>query len=385
MTDIKVSKKSLIQDQSESEEEEDDIEEDDIDEVDNDNDDEEESEGEDQPPLKKSKVQSDTVPSEVKSEGHIKVRVRTKFETFCKRRDIPYPKLSPRELEHFDDCAACQELWPLYLYQEQYLSKVDNETVLQNWANMRERDRLLLRKKLKRADLQWKKTVLKSRAPTAYQIFLKEKRQSNDQLQKISFGDGTTILGKLWQMLPEESKKTYHDMAKKVKIERQEYLDSLPSFKRKDYDRCRIRLRRVNREKYGLPKPKNCWIFFLEEKQAKAKETGSVLKYEDFRALAAKEWRETLTEEQKLPYRTKAILEKEKYLLERQKLCDANKGKSPAKNIVQKIKDISQQDLESSMFHSKSRKPAKKRGRPRKTPLPVVASTPTSADTQNLN
>jgi hypothetical protein len=388
MTDVMMPDKSIELDHDDSEEDndvEDDVVEDleDLEEgqaTADEDEEEDDSETEDQPPLKKSKVDKivvneDKVNTE-QPQGKIavssKVRVRTKFAIFCKKRNIPYPNLSARELEHFDDCAACQELWPLYLYQEQYVAKVEYETVLKNWANMRERDRLVLRKNLKRADLQWKKTILKSRAPTGYQIFIKEKRQTNDQLQKIKFGDGTTILAKLWQMLPEENKKVYHDMAEKMKVERQQYLDSLPNFKRKEYDRCRIRLRHINKEKdNGLLKPKNCWIFFLEEKHAKAKESGSVLKYIDLRALAAKEWKETMTEEQKLPYRTRALLEKEKYLLERQKIRDANKGKHPPKNIVQKLKDISQQDLDSSMFRLKNRKPAKKRGRPRKTPLPT--------------
>jgi hypothetical protein len=257
-----------------------------------------------------------------------------KYSTYCKKREIPYPVLSERELEHLDDCTTCQNLWPLYLYWQQYEMKVAYDDVLKNWVNIRERERELLYKKLFKEEIQWKRNMLQSRPPTGYQIFLKEKRQSNEQLQNVKFGDCTKILAKLWATLTADQKKVYEDTSIRLKKEKVQFLDSLPAFKKKDYESSKRKIKSALRAKRP-PKPCNAFMRYLSSywKQEKAKNT--VLKYKDIMQIASDNWYNKMTEEEKIPFRSQFLVAKEQYLIEKQKMQDTG-ALNPAKPAVRK-------------------------------------------------
>jgi len=247
-----------------------------------------------------------------------------KYATFCKKMDIPYPTVSRRESEHLDLCQTCQEAWPLFFYQQSCEMKLSFEDVVKAWMEIPESERQRKHKVLAKAEVAWLKNLVKTRPPTGYQIFLKEKRQGNHDLQKINFGDRTKIIAKLWGGLNEAEKKVYTDASVNLKKERRSFIEGLPSFKRKRYEAERKKFKN-NLKSKRPPKPCNSFMLYLSDRWKAEKGKGTTLKYRDMMQLASHEWENTLTEEDKVPYRRRFVEAKETYFVTKQKMKDKRK------------------------------------------------------------
>jgi hypothetical protein len=247
-----------------------------------------------------------------------------KYVTFCKKMDIPYPNVHRRESEHLDTCQTCQEAWPLFFYQQHHEMKISFEEVSKAWMEMPESERQRKHKVLAKAEVAWLKGLVKTRPPTGYQIFLKEKRKGNADLQKINFGDCTKIIARLWGGLTAVEKKTYTDFSLKFKQERRAFIEALPSFKRKRYEAEKKKFKSSLKSKRP-PKPCNSFMLYLSDRWQEAKTRGTSLKYRDMMKIASQEWESKLTEKDKVPYRLRFAEAKEKYFISKQKMKDKRK------------------------------------------------------------
>lgn len=248
-----------------------------------------------------------------------KRNVINKYSVYCKKYQIPYPEVNFREKEHMDLCHICQELWPMYLFKHEHTLEQDMATVVKTWCELTEKERGLMLKDLRKEQTVWLKDMTRTRVPSGYQLFLKEKQVGDPALKALKFGDRTTVIAGVWSGFSAEEKKTYSDRSDVLKAERKQEIEALPVFKRKLYDREKRRIRaegKANR----TSKPSNSFMLYLKERwNIEKSKSNNMLKYRDVMNVSAKEW-ETFTAEQKSTYRTEFLQSKEAYLIDKKKV-----------------------------------------------------------------
>jgi len=256
-------------------------------------------------------------------------QVINKYLSYCKKYCIPYPEVGAREKEHFDLCHVCQELWPLYLFRYEYTQKLPMEDIAKNWCQNTEKERAVLLKELRKEHTAWMKNMTRSRVPSGYQLFLREKRLENADLKALKFGDCTSLIAKLWATFTPEQKKVYNERSEALKVQKKKEVAELPAYKKKLYDREKRKIKA--KSKSARPKkPSNSFMLYLNDRWSVEKEKNPELKYRDIMNAASKEW-DSLPEVQKFEYRAKFMKSKEIYLQEKEIMKNKEKEKAKVK------------------------------------------------------
>ena len=270
----------------------------------------------------------------VSSEPLVKGKRRSycKYMNYCKGLHIPFPneKFTRRELDHLEICVVCQQTWPLYLYQQHYEAKIPMDQVVREWLDLPEYERVLKHKTLQQADRAWMHSMVEERTMTGYNLFLKQKRDSCEDLQKITdFAARTKILAKMWNEMGADEKQPYVNEAQKLKDERHALMENLPEFKRKQIQR--ERRRQLNLQKSQRPpRLANPFMRFLSDqwKKEKAKQAGVPgLQFTDVMQIASRAWKTEMKEEEKLPYKRQFQEAKKTYLIEKSRMDAENRAK----------------------------------------------------------
>ena len=243
--------------------------------------------------------------------------VINKYISYCKKHCIPYPEVGTREQEHLDLCHICQELWPLYLFRHSHTMKQPMPEIIKNWCMQTEKERAILLKHLRKEQTAWMKDMLRSRVPSGYQLFIREKRNGTDDLKALKFGDCTSLIAKLWATFTPEQKQVYNDRSMELRIQKKKEVAELPAYRKKVLDRER-RKKKAELKTNRPSRPSNPFMLYLNERWKVEKEKNKELKYRDVMNVASKDW-ETMTELQKFDYRAKFLKSKEAYLAEKQK------------------------------------------------------------------
>ena len=251
-----------------------------------------------------------------------------KFLNFCKKMKIPYPENSLRERDHLDICETCQELWPLYLFQQQYLlateSKQPLETIIENWTAIREKDRLLLLKTLRKEDQKWMKSRLRIRDATAYHLYFKTRCA---EMKNQPFAELTPIIAQDWKVLPEEERKVYQDQANSLREQRKINDESIPEYKLKLLKEAK---RTAQKSKPKKPKkPITAYMRYLIQRWENEKEKPGCLKFKDLMKICAKEWAD-MEPVQKQPYQD-LFAKAQSAHLKRKKTLEDKQGKKKVK------------------------------------------------------
>ena len=246
-------------------------------------------------------------------------KIRHKFQAYCKRMEIPYPQVNPREGEHFDTCKVCQETWPVFVFQQGFVQNKSMEDTTIQWVEMTETDRIKQHKLLLKEDAAWLKRIVQNRPPSGYQVYLKEKTQLSPDIKKIKeFKERTKLIASLWADLTDDQKQPYVKESERAKLSKKEMMDTLPPFKRKQIERERRKQLKDVRKKRP-PRPANAFMIYLSQRWQDELQKPNHMTRKDMIQIVSKDWKE-LSAEQKLPFKTQFIDRKTKYFVSKDKL-----------------------------------------------------------------
>lgn len=247
-------------------------------------------------------------------------KLSRKYSTYCKRIEVPYPLVSRREADHLDHCFSCQETWPLYFFQQHQNMKLPFDSVCSAWMDMPEDERKRKYKMLLKSEKSWINNLIRTRPPSGYQIFLKNKREENDdRLTGVPLGSRTKIIASVWNKLSDEEKQPYIAQSEKLKQERSVVLKELTPFQRKRFEEARRNFKTSQKSKRPR-KPCNPFMLYLSDRWKEAVSKGSSLKYRDMMGIASRDWKQNVSEEDKLSYSKRFLQTKEHYFLEKKEM-----------------------------------------------------------------
>jgi len=258
-----------------------------------------------------------------------------KYSNYCKKYDIPYPNISARESEHLDVCPQCQELWPLFLFKHEYTLNKSFNKVLEEWSELTEKDRCIQLKDLLKEDKVWKKSINRRRAPSGYQLFLREQRKSDPEMKLLKFGDCTTLIAKIWSGFSEEKKQVYNDQSAELKQDGISKVEALPKFKKRIYVLEKRKFRKLSKSQ-SLKKPSNPFMLYLNDKWSLQKSNPG-MKYRDMMKSCSAEW-DTLPETQKTRYNIKFMQLRESYMKKKAEQENEEKQEKETKRALKKAK-----------------------------------------------
>lgn len=268
-----------------------------------------------------------SLPSPTSTKDRLKMRKRRKlnrmFERQCKKEEVPFPSLNPREQEHILSCASCQELWPLYVFRATHIQKHDVEKIHQDWSLIPESDRQFLRKELLKEDKKWIEREANKRPHTAYQLFLKDEMELRKPLPENGFKEANRQISEKWKIVTPKLKQHYEGLSYQAKQQHKNILANLPKYKRKLIDQARKKQKLAKRI---IPdkKPRTPYIRYLQARKKEEEAKGINHKYPELMKLAGLEWR-SLSEDKKKPYLEAYEKERDSWQKKKQKALEKQK------------------------------------------------------------
>jgi hypothetical protein len=209
------------------------------------------------------------------------------FDHICRKLKIPPPQVPVREKDHMNGCGLCQQVWPLFYYEECVVKCAEFKEICQNWMNMTENTRKKLFCKLSMDEKKWMKSMIKGRSLTGYQLFLRESSHRQKETNPVSFGVRTKYLAEKWQQLSSTEKQTYNNLSSMKKKERLQFLQRLPKFKK-----VKLKLEKksyfAKRKRFG--RPINVFMSYLKDRWNDEKRKSAGVKYRELMKIASREW-----------------------------------------------------------------------------------------------
>lgn len=227
------------------------------------------------------------------------------FKNFCEKHKIDLEiRKNDREWEHIQTCSCCKHGYVLYWIQNIIIEKKSVDYISDSWLLKTESSRQYIRKSLSSSIMRYFKSHIWKRAPSAYQIFLKDVHVKYPSIKSIEFKHQTSHVAVLWREMDIEEKQKYEQQSKLQKLtfyEHKKNLHSIIKYLSKEF-------RRIKKSKSVVyKKPLNSYMTYLADrwKDEKSKSLNN-LTYHQVMKLASFEWNNDLSDVEKEYYISKS-------------------------------------------------------------------------------
>ncbi len=237
-----------------------------------------------------------------------------------RRNAIPYPKpISKRENEHLQTCADCQSAWPLFFAE--FASRENLSSCSARWEQSTEQERLSIAQSSQRKLERMARKRAKQRDPTAYVLFLKQRKFSPQEVRDLPFKERNRIVNAEWRQLSAEAKAELQNQARELKQRRLVAESNAPKFEQRLLENGKHRIKRQKLAALSamVYKPRNAFFLFLQDEKEKEnlKPAETRRPYKEVISTAAAFWRQS-SPELKLGYKQRSAQLTQLYLQEKQ-------------------------------------------------------------------
>ena len=243
------------------------------------------------------------------------------------RNSIPVPKLNDRETEHLNTCLCCQATWPLF-----YAYAISNQSMEQlclSWQGLTEKERFARAQASKRKFERRARALVKKRDPTAYVMFLKQRKFSETEIKTMPFKERNRIVNEEWHALSPGARGALQAQAHEVKRRRLESEKQAPRYERRLLvsSKRELKQRKAQKRDRMVYKPRNAFFIFLQDKKMEEalKPDGQRKPYGEVISRAGSLWRQ-MSPEDKKPYQTRSTELTELYFEEKRQLLKGSRG-----------------------------------------------------------
>jgi hypothetical protein len=237
------------------------------------------------------------------------------------RNSIPVPKLNKRETEHLNTCLCCQATWPLFYADGIGEHSLDELCI--SWQDMTEAQRFGQAQASKRKFERRARLLAKKRDPTAYVMFLKQRKFSKEEVQSLPFKERNRIVNEEWHALSREKKESLQTQAHEFKRRRLENEKNAPRFERRllALSKRELKQSKAQARNRMVYKPRNAFFILLQDMQTEEtlKPEEQRLAYKDLISRTAATWRQ-MQPEARQPYLTRSVQLNALYHKEKQRL-----------------------------------------------------------------
>ena len=219
------------------------------------------------------------------------------------RNSIPIPKLNKRETEHMISCTCCQATWPLFYADG--ISSQSFEELCTRWQDLTESQRFGFAQASKRKFERRARALAKKRDPTAYVMFLKQRKFSEEEVRTLPFKERNRIVNEEWQAMSQEGRAILESQAHEVKRRRLEDEKNAPRYERRLLAESKRELKQLKSDKRNqmVYKPRNAFFIFLQDMKTSdaLKPDSDRVPYKEIISRAGAEWRK-MTPDEKQPF-----------------------------------------------------------------------------------